>query len=145
MSGTRLSEIEDAINQYQQRKQRGRPRIKTGLIHPEVRSIYVPDELQIVWVKFQEIAKREGRTVSEMVVEYICDYVRHHELGNPQQTLTYLLEHEKPYRANAHKCYCGEKAEYEVLSLEKKQFYLCESHFIQNRDARLLRKWRKLK
>jgi hypothetical protein len=50
--------------------------------------------------------------------------------GNPQRQLFSV-------KAD-HECYCGEKAGYEAYSLEGEKFFLCEAHFNQNRDARLL-------
>jgi len=59
--------------------------------------------------------------------------------GNPQ---TQLLS-----QSNVkieHDCYCGEKATHEAWSLENQRFYLCTSHYEQNRDARLLKRSKKI-
>ena len=93
-----------------------------------------------IWHEFTSISRREGESASGKTEQFYKQYNEKHRVGNPQLRIDTIFG----VKAD-HECYCGEKAVYEVLSLEKKQFYLCKSHFIQNRDARLLRKWRKLK
>lgn len=83
-----MSEVEKALKEYHERRQRGRPRVKGDSISSKVRSVYIPEEIQFIWGKFQKICKREGKSVSEAIVEYVCDYVTKHDPGNPQMLMT---------------------------------------------------------
>jgi len=77
-----MSEVEKALEVYKQRRRRGRPRSEFNLSHPEIRSIYIPDELQFVWEKYQSIIEKQGKSVSEAIVEYICNTVLQYERSN---------------------------------------------------------------
>ena len=126
-----MTEIDEAIEKYKERKKRGRPRGTAGIIHPEVRSIYVPDELQSVWTAYQEIVKREGKTVSEAIVEYVCEYTRMHAPGNPQQRLDTIMDLGRAYRSD--QCNMCERKPVFKAFLGKKSVLLCEEHFEQKR------------
>jgi len=54
--------------------------------------IYVPQEYRIIFEKAKEIARREGRSLSDLIRELLRDYVRIHEPGNPQLPLTRFVE-----------------------------------------------------
>jgi len=50
-------------------------------------SFYVPHEKRSTWREFKQIAEREGRSASEILVELIEQYVAAHRKGNPQLML----------------------------------------------------------
>jgi len=54
--------------------------------------LYVPQEYAIIVKKAREIARREGRSLSNLVMDLLRDYVRIHEPGNPQLPLTRFVE-----------------------------------------------------
>jgi len=53
---------------------------------------WVPEQLWQTWKKFVEIARREGRSAGEILNEFIANYVRIHEPGNPQWPLDRFQE-----------------------------------------------------
>lgn len=90
--------------------------------------------------RFKKVCVREGESMSEKHEQFEREYVLRHEIGNPQLRL------DVPFGVKAeHFCHCGETATHEAWNLEGEKFYLCTAHFIQNRDARLLKKWRQIK
>jgi len=91
------------------------------------------------WDEFKEICKREGESMAEKLGDFIRQYNDRHRIGNPQMRLDIGFGVE-----TKRFCYCGEKASYEAVSLDNRKFFLCEVHYVQNRDARLLRRTKKL-
>lgn len=57
-------------------------------------SVYMPRRSEKLIKKFREIATREGRSQSQILVELILCYVKEHEGGNPQRSI--LPGYEKP-------------------------------------------------
>jgi len=55
------------------------------------KAIYIPPEIEHTWKKFKEICQREGTGPSEKIREYIVEYVRIHEPGNPQVQIASFL------------------------------------------------------
>jgi len=62
-------------------------------------TLYIPKSKKDLVRKTQKILEREGSSLSKFVLQKIEEYYRLHEQGNPQQTLTHLFKHGKPYRA----------------------------------------------
>jgi len=58
--------------------------------------------------------------------------------GNSQTLISVFTGQEKIVR----KCHCGEKAIGEAVATNGWQGFLCEAHYEQSRDARLLKKWK---
>ena len=58
--------------------------------------IYVPQEHRVIFEKAKAIAKREGRSLSDLIRDLLRDYVRVHEPGNPQLPLTRFTEEKRP-------------------------------------------------
>jgi len=54
-------------------------------------SFYAPEWFKETWRRFQEIAKREGRSASLIIRELVKTYVEHHWPGNPQMRLISFL------------------------------------------------------
>jgi len=92
--------------------------------------LYVNED---VWKEFTFISHREGESASGKTEQFYKQYNEKHRHGNPQLRLDMLCKVKTD-----HECHCGEKASYEAYSLDGEKFFLCEEHFIQNRDARLL-------
>jgi len=57
-------------------------------------SVYINKRNEQLWRRFKEIAKREGRSFSVILEQFVFEYVRQHEKGNPQKPL--LPAYEKP-------------------------------------------------
>ena len=55
-------------------------------------SIWLPEEMLEIWRKFKEIAEREGRSAGQILTEFISNYVRIHEPGNPQWPINRFFE-----------------------------------------------------
>jgi len=53
---------------------------------------WVPESLWETWRKFVAIAKREGRSAGAILNEFVANYVRIHEPGNPQWPLDRFQE-----------------------------------------------------
>lgn len=116
---------------------------KTTLTNPGQFNIYVPPNKKEVVKKGKDILEREGTSLSKFIVEKIEEYVRLHEPGNPQQRLDTIAKLGKPYRADAQQCsICGETAIGKAKATNGWQGLLCQRHYEQSRDARLLRKWK---
>jgi len=58
--------------------------------------LYVPQEYSEIVKKAKKIARREGRSISKLVMDLLRDYVRVHEPGNPQLPLTRFTGESKP-------------------------------------------------
>jgi len=63
--------------------------------YPWQLKIYIPQEHRIIFEKAKAIAKREGRSLSDLIRDLLRDYVRIHEPGNPQLPLTKFTGEEK--------------------------------------------------
>jgi len=55
-------------------------------------SIWLPEEMLEIWLKFKEIAKREGSSAGRILIDFIANCVRIHEPGNPQWPLPRFFE-----------------------------------------------------
>jgi len=55
-------------------------------------SIWLPEEMLEIWQKFKKIAEREGRSAGQILTEFISNYVRIHEPGNPQWPINRFFE-----------------------------------------------------
>jgi hypothetical protein len=62
-------------------------------------TLYIPPEKKEMIKKVSLILERENSSISKFFIEKLEEYYRLHEPGNPQQTLTHILKHGKPYRA----------------------------------------------
>jgi len=93
--------------------------------------VYVPLHYQQLILKAKEIARREGRSLSALVLELLRDYVRRHEPGNPQLPLTRFTGESKEERRCSVEG-CNEPAAYEVYA-DHQKMRLCEDHL---RDLR---------
>lgn len=67
---------------------------------PKQFKLTVPQEAEGAFKKLPEIADRENRSMTEIVVELIESYVRLHEPGNPQQRLDVIVRDGKAYHAD---------------------------------------------
>jgi len=97
--------------------------------------LYVPQEYAIIIKKAREIARREGRSLSNLVMELLRDYVRRHEPGNPQLPLTRFTGESKDGRRCSVEG-CDEPAQF-IVFLDRgtviEKMRLCERHL---RDLR---------
>jgi len=86
----------------------------------------------------KKVCALDGLEVKRELLQLCRVFLSKHNYppGNPQ---TQLFKEKTD-----HECYCGEKAIYEAVSLDNRKFFLCERHYRQNRDARLLRRTKKL-
>ena len=54
--------------------------------------LYVPETRAITVRKAKKIARREGRSLSKLILDLLDDYVRRHEPGNPQLPIDRFLK-----------------------------------------------------
>ena len=55
-------------------------------------SIWLPEETLEVWRRFKKIAEREGRSAGQILIDFVANYVRIHEPGNPQWPINRFFE-----------------------------------------------------
>jgi len=93
------------------------------------------EDERIVINGVKQVCALDGLEYKKELLEMCRVFLRKHNYppGNPQTQL-FLESSVKADR----ECHCGEKADYEAWNLEGQKFFLCEAHFNQNRDARLL-------
>ena len=73
--------------------------------------------------------KREGRTVSEGVLDHVCSYTQLHAPGNPQQNLEKILTDGKPYVAPKTCGFCSKAAVGFVVNVQSgKERSACRGH-----------------
>ena len=58
--------------------------------------VYVPASWSSTIERARMIARREGRSLSDLIRDLLRDYVRVHEPGNPQLPLTRFTGEQKP-------------------------------------------------
>jgi hypothetical protein len=94
------------------------------------------EEAQRLWKEAKETAKREGKTMSQLIREFLEQYVQLHEPGNPQQRLDTIVRLGKKYVSPK---VCGFKncmRDAVALGIYKGQHYpLCENHLRLVSDA----------
>ena len=98
--------------------------------YPWQLKIYIPQEYQIIIEKAKEIARREGRSLSNLIMQLLRDYVRVHYPGNPQLPLTRFTEESKEGRRCSVEG-CDEPAAYQVFLDHGRvieRLRLCEKH-----------------
>ena len=109
--------------------------------HPTIFHLYVPPNKQVTLEKAKFTAKREGTSLAKLFHKFLDGYVRdHYYKCNPQRSIV-QYSGEPKVKAN---CHCGEAASYEVWAKNKWHGFLCEPCYVRNRDAGLLKRWRKL-
>jgi len=96
------------------------------------RTLYIPELFLPVWTKFIEICDREGSSGSEKIREYVRDYVREHEPGNPQRLLDPVLKRGS-YEDRPICSFCEEMAAFKIFitdSVEEptRARYACKTH-----------------
>ena len=115
--------------------------------------LYVPREFSEIVKKAREIARREGRSLSKLVMDLLRDYVRRHEPGNPQLPLTRFTGESKDGKCSVEGC--DEPAQFIVFLDHGKiieKLRVCEEHLMDLRrgwlrDRRINYKslsWRRL-
>lgn len=60
--------------------------------YPWQLKIYIPREYQVIIEKAKEIVRREGRSLSSLIMQLLRDYVQVHYPGNPQLPLSKFIE-----------------------------------------------------
>ena len=97
------------------------------------KSFYWPDdeEARRLWKEAKEIARREGKSVSLLIREFLEQYVRLHEPGNPQQRLDTIIKLGKKYVApkicEFKDCYRNAVAVATFLN-HNKDYFVCDRH-----------------
>jgi len=94
---------------------------------------YFPREFERLWETLDEIAKREGRSRSKILRECVEEYVRLHELGNPQTRLDVILDRGAPAKEPPRCSYCSKPATYisylkDGLFSVARAVYTCDLH-----------------
>ena len=89
--------------------------------------IYVPQEYATIVKKAREIARREGRSLSSLIMQLLRDYVKVHEPGNPQLPLTRFVEGAERDKSVCSVEGCNNKAQF-IVFLDHRKMRLCEKH-----------------
>lgn len=55
-------------------------------------TIYIFKQNEEAWKKAIEIARREGKSISKLINDFIVDYVKKHAEGNPSFTLDHFAK-----------------------------------------------------
>jgi hypothetical protein len=106
-----------------------------------VACFYLGTPYKGVWQDFRRICSTEGTSASNKLTDYIVDYVRLHEPGNPQQRIDIISQLEKPYRS--HGCLdCGNKKVMVETRVNGITVRLCDEHFKKRKHK--LQGWRRL-
>ena len=91
-------------------------------------TVYLTPDTEQSLKTLKRILDREGSNFSRWISGQIREYVRLHEPGNPQQTVTQYVQHGKPYVAPGKCAYCPRDSvttgEYE----DGKRYRLCLLH-----------------
>jgi len=89
--------------------------------------VYIPADFHVILQKARKIARREGRSLSDLVRDLLRDYVRVHEPGNPQLPLSRWTEGEKSQPKERGACsYCHERpARFKIIT-PRGWWALCE-------------------
>lgn len=74
------------------------------------KTIYVPEDKETMVLKAQDITHREGRSLSQLFIEFCEKYVREHEPGNPQTRIDKILKWGAPLTDKPKCAFCGEPA-----------------------------------
>jgi hypothetical protein len=102
------------------------------------RSFYWKKEDARLWKDAKATAKREGKHISNIIAEYLEQYVRLHEPGNPQQRLDTILKLGKAYHAPSPVCGfkdCMRDVVAVGVYLPRKEEYgLCQKHLAVARE-----------
>jgi predicted DNA-binding protein len=108
------------------------------------KSFYWPnsEEAKRLWKEAKEIAKREGKSVSQLIREFLESYIHLHEPGNPQQRLDTIIRLGKKYVAPkvcmVKDCMRDAVAVATYLN-DGKDYFLCEEHL---KEIGEYRNWR---
>jgi len=86
----------------------------------------------------KQVCALDGLEYKKELLQLCREFLRKHNYppGNPQ---TQLFNE----KATAQVCWCGEEAIGEAVATNGWQGLLCQGHYEQSRDARLLRRWKK--
>ena len=99
---------------------------------PKQFRMYLKREDLETWKILKDIAKREGRSVAQVVREQVESYVRLHEPGNPQQRLDTVIRLGKKYVAPK---VCGFKDclrdAVAIGVYQGEEYALCKNHLNQ--------------
>ena len=87
---------------------------KKTVVNPYQLNLYIPERHREAVQRAKELMKKEGESLSRKVVQYLIDYVRMHEPGNPQLRLDRVLEEGGPRGPVC--AVCGMPARYQVNS-----------------------------
>ena len=103
------------------------------------KAVYIPETFVPTWEKFMTICKRDRTennqsSGSKHIRDFIEEYVRLHEPGNPQQRIDIISKLERPYRA--HGCFdCGTKKVVVETRVNGVSVRLCEKDFRKRKNS----------
>jgi len=110
------------------------------------KTVYVPEDFEPTWTKFMTICHRDRTENNQSsgslkIREFIDEFVRLHEPGNPQQRMDTIIDLGKPYRARG--CLdCGARKVTVETQLNGVTVRLCEKDFLKRKQK--LKGWRRL-
>lgn len=94
---------------------------------------------------FKELCARNHLNVRDVLMEKVDSFLRQHNWppGNSQMVITVFTGEAKTIVKCQHPN-CDNPSSSEVWAHNKWHGYYCETHFFRSRDAKLLKRWRRL-
>lgn len=101
-------------------------------------TLYIPENYRLLLDNSKRVLKREGKSLSNFLIEQLESYYRLHEPGNPQQRLDTIMRLGKAYHAP--NPVCGFKdclrdtVAVGVFIQSGKTYGLCEKHLKEAKE-----------
>jgi len=96
-------------------------------------TLYIPETSRLLIDNARTVLKREGKSISNFLVEQLESYCRLHEPGNPQQRLDTILKLGKAYHAPCRVCgfknCMRDSVAVGLFIPNKTEYALCKKHY----------------
>jgi hypothetical protein len=96
-------------------------------------TLYIPETSRSLIDNARTVLKREGKSISNFLVEQLESYYRLHEPGNPQQRLDTILKLGKAYHAPCRVCgfknCMRDSVAVGLFIPNKTEYALCKKHY----------------
>jgi len=92
---------------------------------PNKLTLYLRPPWQVTVAKAAELAEREGKSLSQLIIELLEPYVAKHYPGNPQRPLTLWIQQQPPTPMDPH-CECARCGAHYPLSQAKEHICFVE-------------------
>ena len=102
-------------------------------------TLYIPEASRLLVDNARGVLKREGKNLSNFLIDQLESYYRLHEPGNPQQRLDTILRLGKAYHAPSRICgfkdCMRDSVTVGVFLQNGKEYGLCEKHLAEAKDC----------